>query len=72
MNLRSDPFERADHESIGYSIWRAERMFALSPAAAYVGKFLATFRDYPQRQKVGSFNLDNVLESLEKPSHGSN
>ena len=72
MNIRSDPFERADHESIGYGIWRAERMFALSPAAAYVGKFLATFQDYPQRQKVGSFNLDNVLESLERPSHGSN
>ena len=72
INIRRDPFERADHESIGYDIWRAERMFALSPAAAYVGKFLATFQEYPQRQKVGSFNLDNVLESLEKPSHGSN
>ena len=72
MNLRRDPFERADHESIGYGTWRAERMYALSPAAAYVGKFLATFQDYPQRQKVGSFNLDHVLQSLEKPSHGSN
>ncbi|MEM9251111.1 MAG: arylsulfatase [Planctomycetota bacterium] len=65
MNLRQDPFERADHESIGYGQWRAERMFALAPAAAYVGRFLATFQEYPPRQKPGSFNLDRVLETLQ-------
>jgi arylsulfatase len=72
LNLRRDPFERADHESIGYGTWRAERMYMLAPAASYVGGFLATFKDYPPRQKPGSFNLDRVLESLEKPSHGAN
>ena len=65
FNLRQDPFERADHETIGYSIWRAERMFMLTPGAAYVGKFLGTFKEFPPRQKPGSFNLDRVLESLE-------
>jgi len=68
MNLRRDPFERADHESIGYSTWRAERMFALAPAAAYVGKFLQTFKKFPPRQKPGSFNLDRILETLNKPA----
>ena len=72
FNLRRDPFERADHETIGYGIWRAERMYMLAPAAAYVGQFLASFKEYPQRQKVGSFNLDHVLETLQKPSSGSN
>ena len=72
LNIRQDPFERADHESIGYATWRAERMFMLAPAAAYVGKFLRTFKKYPQRQQVGSFNLDNVLKSLEKPAATSN
>jgi len=72
LNLRRDPFERADHESIGYGQWRAERMYMLAPAATYVGGFLATFQDYPPRQKPGTFNLDRVLESLEKPSHGAN
>ena len=66
LNLRRDPFERADHESIGYGIWRAERMYMLAPGAALVGQFLATFQEYPPRQKPGSFNLDRVLESLEK------
>ena len=71
LNLRRDPFERADHESIGYGLWRAERMFMLAPAAAYVGKFLGTFKEFPPRQKPGSFNLDRVLESLQAPPGGA-
>jgi arylsulfatase len=65
FNLRRDPFERADHETIGYAQWRMERLFMLAPGAAYVGKFLGTFREFPPRQKPGSFNLDRVLESLQ-------
>ena len=26
-----------------------------------------TFKDYPQRQKAASFNLDEVMESLSEP-----
>ena len=66
FNLRQDPFERADHETFGYDKWRFERLFALAPGAAYVGEFLGTFKEFPPRQKPGSFNLDRVLESLEK------
>jgi arylsulfatase len=65
FNLRRDPFERADHETIGYAQWRMERLFMLAPGAAYVGKFIGTFRAFPPRQKPGSFNLDRVLESLQ-------
>ena len=72
FNLRRDPFERADYESGAYETWRFERLFLISPGAAYVGKFLGTFQKYPPRQKPGSFNLDRVLESLQKPAHGSN
>ena len=72
LNLRRDPFERADLEaSLGYEKWRAERMYMLAPAAAYVGKFLGTFKKYPPRQKPGSFNLDRVLETLEQPASGA-
>ncbi len=71
MNLRRDPFERAEHEAIGYGLWRAERMYMLAPAAAYVGKFIGTFKKFPPRQKPGSFNLDNVLKSLERPPSGA-
>ncbi len=65
FNLRSDPFEIADHESINYGKWRVDHAFVLVPAQTYVGRFLATFKDYPPRQKAGSFSLDNALESLQ-------
>jgi len=72
FNLLRDPFERADHESGAYETWRFERIYLLTPAAAYVGQFLSTFQEYPPRQKPGSFNLDRVLESLQKDTGGSN
>ena len=72
FNLRRDPYERADWESGAYETWRFERIYALAPAAAYVGQFIGTFQEYPPRQKPGSFNLDHVLESLQTNSSGSN
>jgi arylsulfatase A-like enzyme len=71
LNLRRDPFERVDHESFGYDKWRFERLFLITPAAAYVGQFLATFKEFPPRQKPGSFNLDRVMESLQTPPGGA-
>jgi arylsulfatase len=68
FNLRTDPFEQADHISIGYDRWRIERVFALVPAQAFVAEFLGTFKDYPPRQKPGSFSIDQVLESLQTGS----
>jgi arylsulfatase len=65
-NLRMDPFERAEHESIGYNRWWVDHMFVFAPAGAYVGKWLQSFRDFPPRQKPGSFNLDNVMEAINK------
>jgi len=72
FNLRTDPFERADHEAIDYPRWRLERAFLLVPAQQYVGKFLATFKEFPPSQKVGSFSLDQVMEMLTAPPQGSN
>ena len=64
-NLRMDPFERAEEENaMGYQRWYMEHMFAIAPAGAYVGQWLQSFKDYPPRQKPGSFNLDRVMESL--------
>jgi len=66
FNLRSDPFETADHEGMDYERWRLERLFLLVPAQQYVGQFLATFREFPPSQKVGSFSLNQVLETLQQ------
>jgi len=66
FNLRSDPFETADHESINYGRWRVDHTFVLVPAQQYVGQFLATFKEYPPSQKPGSFSLDSALEALQR------
>jgi arylsulfatase A-like enzyme len=70
FNLRTDPYERADITSNTYYDWLIDRVFLLVPAQDYVGQFLVTFRDYPQRQKAASFNMDEVLAKL-KESSGS-
>jgi arylsulfatase len=31
----------------------------------YVAQFLGTFKEFPQRQKAASFNLDSVLEQMQ-------
>jgi arylsulfatase len=64
-NLRMDPFERAEAENaMGYQRWYMERMFLIAPAGAYVGQWLQSFKDFPPRQKPGSFNLDRVMETV--------
>ena len=63
-NLRMDPFERAEYESIGYHRWWVDHMFMIAPAAGYIGQWLQSFREFPPRQKPGSFNLDRVMESI--------
>jgi arylsulfatase A-like enzyme len=70
FNLRSDPFEAADHESMDYERWRVEHAFVLVPAQQYVGRFLATFQEFPPSQKPGSFSLDGVLEALQRGAGG--
>ena len=70
FNLRSDPFEIADHEGMDYPRWRVEHTFLLVPAQEHVGKFLATFKEFPPSQKLGSFSLDKVLESPQQGGIG--
>ena len=67
-NLRMDPFERAREENaMGYQRWYLDRMFMIAPAGAYVGRWLQSFRDFPPRQKPGSFNLERVMQALSRP-----
>ena len=64
FNLRSDPFERAEHEAGGYDKWFVEHAFVLVPAQAIVGQHLATFQEFPPRQKPGSFSVDQAMQKL--------
>ena len=50
FNLRSDPFERAQHESGDYVRWFVEHAFVLVPAQAIVAQHLVSFQQFPPRQ----------------------
>jgi arylsulfatase A-like enzyme len=66
FNLRMDPYERADITSNTYWDWEIDHIYLLVPAQAYVGQYLATFKEFPQRQKADSFNMDAVLKELQE------
>ena len=63
-NLRMDPFELAQDIGMDYVRWFAEHMFMIAPAAAGVGQWIQSFREFPPRQKPGSFNLDRVMAAV--------
>ncbi|WP_246139447.1 arylsulfatase [Phaeobacter marinintestinus] len=60
FNLRRDPYERSNITSNTYWDWYLDRVYLLLPAADYVGKFLATFEEFPPRQKPGSFTIGDA------------
>jgi len=71
-NLRMDPFELAQDIGMDYGRWFAEHMFLFAPAGAFVGRWLQSFREFPPRQKPGSFNLERVMEAVSQPHKGAN
>jgi arylsulfatase len=70
-NLRTDPYERATITSNSYYNWLMRRVFLLVPAQDVVGEFLATFKEFPPRQKAASFTIDQVMEKLQSGATGS-
>jgi arylsulfatase len=66
LNLRRDPYERGPITSNTYFDWLIDRAYLLVPAQAYVGQFLATFQEFPPRQKAASFSLEQVMEQLQE------
>ena len=64
FNLRTDPFERADTTSNTYWDWYISKTYLLIPIQSVVGEFLATFKDFPPRQKAASFTIDQVMAKM--------
>lgn len=65
FNLRRDPYERANITSNTYYDWIFDHAFLLLPAQQRVGQFLATFKEFPSRQRPASFSIDQVMERME-------
>jgi arylsulfatase len=66
FNLRRDPFERADENSNTYWDWVLDHLFFLVPAQDLVAEQIESLKKFPPRQKPASFNLDRVLDTIQK------
>jgi hypothetical protein len=69
-NLRTDPFERADTTSNTYYDWYLSKAYMVLAAQAVVTPFLATFKDFPPRQKAASFTIDQALDAMASAGAG--
>ena len=52
------------YEGYGYNAGSSSTCSLFAPAGAYVGQWLQSFKEFPPRQKPGSFNLDRVMEAV--------
>jgi len=66
FNLRTDPYERADITSNTYYDWLMDRAYVIGASQGIAAQFLATFKEFPQRQKAASFNLDEIMEKMKE------
>ncbi len=64
FNLRTDPFERADITSNTYWDWYMYKAYMIMAAQALVTPFLATFKEFPPRQKAASFTIDQAMDKM--------
>jgi arylsulfatase A-like enzyme len=64
-NLRTDPYERADVTSNTYYDWFMDHAYLILAAQTLVTEFLATFKDFPPRQRAASFTIDQALEKMQ-------
>jgi arylsulfatase A-like enzyme len=69
MNLRRDPFERAEINSNTYLDWMVDHVPQLYEMQAVVAGEIANFAKFPPRQKPASFNLDGVLAQVSAHGH---
>jgi arylsulfatase A-like enzyme len=67
-NLRMDPYERADITSNTYWDWTIRKAYLLMAGQAIVAEFIATFKEYPPRQRPQSFTVDQIMEKLQQPT----
>ena len=71
INLRQDPYELFMRDSKMYFRWFADKLWTFVPAQTVVGKFIATFEEFPPSQPSATFGPDQALESLASPGRGN-
>jgi hypothetical protein len=70
-NLRMDPWERYQDESMNYGKWWGEKLWTMVPATVIVAQFLQTFVAYPPSQKSGGLTVSQFLEAVQNGAAGA-
>ena len=70
-NLRADPWERYQSESMLYGRWWGDKLWTMVPAVQIVGQYLATFKEYPPSQVGGSISVSEFLDAIQSGTAGS-
>lgn len=71
FNLRRDPFEKAQTESVNYNMWVQEKQFMLAPSIAYAAERVASFKEFPPRNAPANYSLDSVLKTMNDGAQGA-
>jgi arylsulfatase A-like enzyme len=69
-NLRQDPWERYQDQSMMYARWWGDKLWTLVPSVAIVGQFLQTFKEYPPSQVGGTLSVEKALQMIENGASG--
>ncbi len=63
-----DPFEEVvsdmDKKPM-YFRWAGDNLWIYQPMQTFIGSFLQSFQEFPQRQKSGSFNVGEIMERMQ-------
>jgi arylsulfatase len=70
IDLKSDPYEYSWDNSAYWEKWAMEHAYQVLPAVEKVGRYLATYREFPPRQRPASFSIDQVIQKLEAATRG--
>jgi arylsulfatase len=54
-----------------YYDWFLSKLYMIAAAGAIVEEFLATFKEYPPRQRAATFTIDQVLEKMKSAPSGA-
>jgi len=71
FDLRADPYERADITSNTYYDWFISQPYLVFAAQVETAKFLATFKEFPPRQRAASFSIDQAVAKMKQNLGGN-
>ncbi|MDB5487376.1 MAG: arylsulfatase family protein, partial [Reyranella sp.] len=64
IDLLSDPFENSFDGSAYWEKWVIDRAFLILPAVAKVSNYMASYKEFPPRQRPSSFSIDQVMDKV--------